>query len=51
MSAIIGMTDAELATEPKPDQCVDLMAVKDSANSLLKIIDDAVDYFKTAERT
>lgn len=50
VNSIIGMTDAVLATELNPDQRHDLSLVKDSANSLLKIVDDILDYFKIAER-
>jgi signal transduction histidine kinase len=46
MYSIIGMTDAVLATELKPEQRRDLSSVKDSANSLLKIIDDILDFYK-----
>ena len=46
MYSIIGMTDAVLATELKPEQRRDLSIVKDSANSLLKIIDDILDFYK-----
>ena len=50
LSSIIGMTDAVLSTELKPEQRRDLSIVKDSANSLLKISDDILDFFKIAER-
>jgi two-component system, sensor histidine kinase and response regulator len=50
MNSIIGMTDAVLATELSPDQRHDLSLVKDSANSLLKMTDDILDFFKIAER-
>ena len=50
MYSIIGMTDAVLATELKPEQRRDLSVVKDSANSLLKNVDDILDFFKIAER-
>ncbi len=50
VSSIIGMTDAVLSTELQPEQRDDLSAVKDSANSLLRIVDDIVDFFKIAER-
>ena len=50
MYSIIGMTDAVLATELKPEQRRDLSILKDSANSLLKITDDILDFFKIAER-
>ncbi len=43
------MTEAVLATELKPEQRRDLSMVKDSANSLLKITDDILDFFKIAE--
>ena len=48
--SIIGMTDAVLASDLKPEQRRDLSIVKDSANSLLKITDDILDFFKIAER-
>jgi two-component system sensor histidine kinase/response regulator len=50
MYSIIGMTEAVLATELKPEQRRDLSTVKDSANSLLKITDDILDFFKITER-
>ena len=50
MYSIIGMTDAVLATELKPEQRRDLSILKDSANSLLKITDDILDFFKITER-
>lgn len=50
MQSIIGMTDAVLATELKPEQRGDLTTVRDSASSLLSLIEDAIDYFKIAER-
>jgi two-component system, sensor histidine kinase and response regulator len=50
MYSIIGMTEAVLATELKPEQHRDLSIVKDSANSLLEIVDDVLDFFKTAKR-
>jgi two-component system sensor histidine kinase/response regulator len=46
---IIGMTDAVLVTELQPEQRRDLKVVKDSANSLLKIVDDILEVFKIAE--
>jgi signal transduction histidine kinase len=49
-SSIIGMTDAVLATELKSEQLRDLSAVKVSANALLRIIDEALDFFKLAGR-
>ena len=48
LSSIIGMTDAVLSTELKPEQRRDLSIVKDSANSLLKISDHILDFFKIA---
>jgi len=48
--SIVGMTDALLATELNPDQRRDLISVKDSAHSLLKITDDILNFFKIAER-
>ena len=50
MCSIIGMTDAVLATELEPEQRGDLSAVKESAASLLRIINDTLDFFKIAER-
>jgi signal transduction histidine kinase len=50
LSNAIGMTDSVLATELKPEQRRDLCIVKDSANSLLKIVDDILDFFKIAAR-
>ena len=50
MCSIIGMTEEVLGTELQPQQRADLTAVKDSANALLKIIEDTLDWFKTAER-
>ena len=47
---IIGMTDAVLSTELQPEQRHDLSIVKDSANSLLKTVDEIVDFFKITER-
>jgi len=44
------MKEAVLSTELQPEQRDDLSAVKDSANSLLRIVDDIVDFFKIAER-
>jgi two-component system sensor histidine kinase/response regulator len=50
MCTIIGMTDEVLGTELNAEQRTDLTAVKDSANSLLKIIEDTLEWFKIAER-
>lgn len=50
VSNIIGMTDGVLATELKPDQRADLSVVKDSAESLLKIMDDAFEWLRIEER-
>lgn len=50
LNGIIGMTDAVLATELRPEQRDDLNVVRDSANSLLKIIDDVPGFFKINER-
>lgn len=50
LSNVIGMTDSVLATELKPEQRRDLSNVKDSANSLLNIVDDILDFFKIRER-
>jgi signal transduction histidine kinase len=50
MCSIIGMTEEVLATELQPEQRADLTAVKDSADALLKIIEDTLEWFKTAER-
>ena len=50
LSNVIGMTDSVTATELKPEQRRDLSIVKDSANSLLKIVDDILDFFKIAAR-
>jgi two-component system sensor histidine kinase/response regulator len=47
---IIGMTDGVLATELKPEQRTDLSLVKDSANALLRIMDDAFEWLKIEER-
>jgi signal transduction histidine kinase len=47
MSSIIGMTDSVLATELTPEQQADLNIVKDSAQSLLKVIDDILAFFKS----
>jgi signal transduction histidine kinase len=44
MYNIIGMTDAILASELEPEQRDDLNAVKESANSMLKIIDDTFEF-------
>ena len=49
LSSIIRMTDAVLSTELKPEQRSDLSIVKDSANSLPKIIDDILDFYKIAK--
>ena len=49
MQSIIGMTDSVLATELNPEQRRDLSVVKESANSLLKIIDEMLDYLKIEE--
>ena len=50
LSNVIGMTDSVLTTELKPEQRRDLSIVNDSANSLLEIVDDILDFFKIAER-
>jgi signal transduction histidine kinase len=50
INSIIGMTDAVLSTQLKPEQRHDLSIVKGSANSLLEIVDDILDFFKIAER-
>lgn len=50
MHSIIGLTDAVLSTELNSEQRSDLSDVRDAAQSLLRIIDAAVDFFKTAER-
>jgi signal transduction histidine kinase len=47
---IIGMTDGVLATELKPEQRADLSVVKDSADALLRIMDDAFGWLKIEER-
>ncbi|HWZ32387.1 MAG TPA: histidine kinase dimerization/phospho-acceptor domain-containing protein [Bryobacteraceae bacterium] len=47
---IIGITDAVLGTELTPEQQVDLNIVKDSAQSLLKVMDDILTFFQIAER-
>jgi signal transduction histidine kinase len=47
---IIGMTDAALARELKPEQARDLSAIKHAVKSLLSIMDNALDYFEIAER-
>ena len=47
--SIVGLTDAVLATELKPEQRGDLSAIKESADSLLRMVDDAIDCFKMAE--
>ena len=49
-NSIIGMTDVVLATELKQEQRDDLSIVKDSANSLMGIIEDVLDFFKIEER-
>ena len=48
--SIIGMTDGVLATELKPEQRADLSVVKESADALLRIMDDAFDWLKIEER-
>jgi signal transduction histidine kinase len=50
LSGIIGMTDAVLGTELEAKQRDDLNSVRESANSLLKIIDDVSGGEKIAER-
>jgi signal transduction histidine kinase len=50
VSNILGMTDGVLATELTPEQRADLSLVKDSAESLLRIMDDAIEWLKIEER-
>jgi hypothetical protein len=50
VSNIIGMTDGVLATELKSEQRADLSLVKDSAESLLRTMDDAFEWLKIEER-
>ena len=50
MHSIIGMTEAVLDTELNSEQHSDLSDVRDAATSLLTLIDDALDFFKIAER-
>jgi signal transduction histidine kinase len=50
MNSIIGMTDSVLATELTPEQQGDLNIVKESAQSLLKVIDDIHTFFQIAGR-
>ncbi len=49
LNGIIGMTEAVIATELHPHQRDDLHFVLESANSLLKIVDDVPDFFKIVE--
>ena len=49
MHNIIGMTDEVLTTELTPEQRLDLNAVKDSASSLRRTLEDTLDWFKIAE--
>ena len=46
MNAILGMTELALTSDPRPDQRRYLSTVKQSANSLLQIIDDILDFSK-----
>jgi signal transduction histidine kinase len=50
VSNIIGMTDGVLATELNAEQRADLSLVKDSAESLLRIMDNAFEWLKAEER-
>jgi hypothetical protein len=49
LSGVIGMTEAVIATELNPHQRDDLHFVLESANSLLRIVDDVPDFFKIVE--
>jgi signal transduction histidine kinase/ActR/RegA family two-component response regulator len=46
MNAILGMTELALTSDPRPEQRRYLSTVKQSANSLLQIIDDILDFSK-----
>ena len=46
MNAILGMTELALTSDPRPEQRRYLNTVKQSANSLLQIIDDILDFSK-----
>jgi signal transduction histidine kinase/ActR/RegA family two-component response regulator len=46
MNAILGMTELALTSDPRPEQRRYLTTVKQSANSLLQIIDDILDFSK-----
>ena len=46
MNAILGMTELSLTSDPTPEQKRYLNTVKQSANSLLQIIDDILDFSK-----
>jgi signal transduction histidine kinase/ActR/RegA family two-component response regulator len=46
MNAILGMTELSLTSDPRPEQKRYLNTVKQSANSLLQIIDDILDFSK-----
>jgi len=48
--SIIGTTDGLLAAELKPEQRAGLSAINESAQSLLKILDETLECFKIAER-
>ena len=50
INSIIGLTNTVLGTELNPEQRADLIAVRDSKDSLLMSLDDALAYFKSAER-
>lgn len=49
MNAIIGMTDLLLDSQPKPDQTEHLTIVHESAESLLTLINDILDYSRIEE--
>ncbi len=46
MNAILGMTELALTSDPRPEQRRYLSTLKQSANSLLQIIDDILDFSK-----
>jgi PAS domain S-box-containing protein len=46
MNGVIGMTDLTLASDLTPEQRQDLQVVKSSAESLLKLLNDLLDYSK-----
>jgi signal transduction histidine kinase len=50
MNNIIRITEGVLETDLKPQQRGDLTAVRDSANLLFWLIDDAIEFFRMTSR-